>query len=127
MPGACETIVDIQEVGYVYYNGVEYQVKTAFGIALASGNTQLVAAVAGKSIVLINYMINNPTGNSTFKFTSYDGVSVHTDITLTFDTTSNVIHRGPINRIQATGISGEAIYVHAGANNISAQVWYIEV
>lgn len=127
MPTISQTTANVLETNYVVYNGKEYQVKTAYALITASTNAQVVAAVSGKQICCIGYIVNNPTGNSTYKFTSFNGVATHTDLTLTFDTVSNVLHRSTQDLVQFIGVVSEAIHLFAGANNISTQVWYIEV
>ena len=104
------------------------EVKYAVVNAAASGTATVVAAVSGKRIRVLNY-VAACTGNSTFKWQSFDGASTYTDLSGEIPPRTNAdsmceASYTPDGHFQT--ISGEALVVVVGGNALDGHLSYIE-
>jgi hypothetical protein len=111
------------DANFVIYNQTIYPVKTAFSNPAASGDNVVVAAVAGKKVLIIEYdLIANGAVNAFFK----DGSSA-------ISSTKYLVANTGIARPSRRILFGNAAVNTAININLSAaiavgvQVWYIEV
>ena len=104
-------------------------VKYAAIAATASGTRTIVAAVAGKKICLLHYIAGS-TGNTTFKWQSFDGGSGYTDLSgaipprASGDSTCEASYN-PDGHFET--VSGEALVMVVGGNDVAGHLTYIEV
>ena len=124
MSGAMAGLVDL---GRVLIDGTLYTVRSARVRATAAGNTQIVAAVADRSIRPIAWAIGP--------------VSAATEVTLQDTAGTPVILVGPFpyaenggdrnsvyKESDQQGTSGLAVNVNLSvASNVTVHVWYVEV
>lgn len=119
---ATQTMARIQELGYIYDGGVEYQIKIAEYDGGAVQNT-IVALVTGKKIALIDYIINSTVAGVAIKF----GNSVLlTDISGTFYHSVRVLHQMPPGMVIKTATSNGLLVTSTSAT-YKMRVWYAEV
>ena len=104
-----------------------HEVKYAVISSAASGTRSVVAAVSGKRIRVLNYVVV-ASGNTTIQWQSFDGGSTYTDLSGDMPP-RNVDHceasYSPDGHFQT--ISGEALVVVVGGNALEGHLSYIEV
>jgi hypothetical protein len=107
-------------------SGVSYQVKTAEVTATASGNTQILAAVASRQIKVIDSFVSTDTS---LTILIQDAAGTPIELYGPFYTAANW---GKNNAGYAEndklGTSNTAINVNLSANgNAYVKIWYVEV
>lgn len=114
-------------LAFVSRGGVDLEVKTAY-LSFSGGVTDaaLVAAVAGKKIVVVGMMINS--GSSTDVVFRSKPAGAGTGISCKYRALANFAIQMPPTGLYtiATTNTGEGLSINTGTNPGDIQVWYIE-
>lgn len=116
----------VEKLDQVAINSKKYTVKTATIEATTSGNTQIIAAVAAKQIVVIAHEMFSDTA-MTVKVQDAAGSPVVLSGPW-YPAANGGIVNGVYKENDTLGTSNTAINVNLSTNgNVNVKIWYVEV
>lgn len=111
------------DLGYAVLNGQSYEVKRAIFAIAAAGNTDVVAAVAGKKIRVLRIIGTTDSATAAgFKMRSATTDKTNEMFTIT---TGGMFDSGYVWNFVET-VAGEALNIIVSGNDFNGILWYIE-